>query len=162
MLRFRGQERCSVDKNGRVKFSPKTLRDFQSECGGDVVLHCLPEGALAVYPEDTYERMRANEPRAAERAGESLVFRRTLRRFGALSTPEKISPQGRITVPVGYRDMLGVNPGEDVVVVGVEIGVEVWNAKRWEDELKRINDHIAEKGEREMAADLQGVEDGGE
>jgi DNA-binding transcriptional regulator/RsmH inhibitor MraZ len=161
MLPFRGQERCSVDRNGRVKFSPKTLRGFQDECGCEVVLHCLPEGALAVYPEEVYERMRSNEPRAAERAGESLVFRRTLRRFGALSSTEKISTQGRVTIPQGYRDMLGIGPGQDVVVIGVEIGVEIWNAENWKAELERINTHVTEKGEREMAADLHPAEESG-
>ena len=154
MLPFRGQERCSIDKNGRVKLSPKTLGDFREECDCDVVLHCLPEGALAIYPEDVYERMRGGEPKSAERAGESLVFRRNLRRFGALSSPEKISPQGRITIPPGYRKMLELEPGEEVVVVGVEIGVEIWSARAWEEELSKINEHVAEKGEREMAADL--------
>jgi DNA-binding transcriptional regulator/RsmH inhibitor MraZ len=32
--------------------------------------------------------------------------------------------------------------------------VEIWNAERWDAELERINEHVQEKGEREMAADL--------
>ena len=51
--------------------------------------------------------------------------------------------------------MLGLNPGEDIIVVGVEIGVEIWNADRWNEELLKINTHAEEKGEREMAADLE-------
>lgn len=155
MLSFCGQDKCSVDSNGRVKFSPRVISDFTEKCNGEVVLHCLPEGALAVYPEDIYLEMRRAEAKPAEKAGSSLVFRRNIRRFGALSSPETISAQGRITLPTGYRDMLELNPGEDIIVVGVEIGIEIWNASRWNAELTKINAHAEEKGEREMAADLE-------
>ena len=155
MLSFCGQDKSSVDSNGRVKFSPRIISDFIDQCKGEVVLHCLPEGALAVYPEETYIQMRRAETRPAEKAGNSLVFRRNLRRFGALSSSEKVSAQGRITVPTGYREMLGLNPGEEIVVVGAEIGVEIWNAAKWDEELLRVNTHVEEKGEREMAADLE-------
>ncbi|MBN1864152.1 MAG: hypothetical protein JW808_04565 [Victivallales bacterium] len=128
------------------------------KCNGEVVLHCLPEGALAIYPEDIYLEMRRAESRPAEKAGSSMVFRRTLRRFGSLSSAEKVSQQGRVTIPVGYRNMLGLNPGSEVVVVGAEIGVEIWNASRWDEELKRIETHMVEKGEKEMAADLNDTE----
>ena len=154
VLAFCGQDKCSIDANGRLKLSPRALSDFAEHGGSDVVLHCLPEGALAVYPESIYLQMRRNETKPAERAGESMVFRRSLRRFGALSQSEKISPQGRITLPVPYRDHSGIAPGSEVVVVGVEIGVEIWEAARWAEEMAQINTHNREKGEREMAADL--------
>lgn len=156
MIPFCGQDKCSVDSNGRVKFSPRVVSDFLKNCNGEVVLHCLPEGALAVYPEDIYLEMRRVESKPAEKAGSSMVFRRNIRRFGALSSPEKISRQGRITIPGGYREMLELDPGEEIVVVGVEIGVEIWNVARWNRELSRLNSHAEEKGEREMVADLEG------
>ncbi len=154
MLSFCGQDKTSVDSNGRVRFSPRMISSFMDNCNGEVVLHCLPEGALAIYPEDIYLEMRRAESRPAEKAGSSMVFRRTLRRFGALSSPEKVSKQGRITIPAGYRDMLELNPGDEVVIVGAEIGVEIWNASRWDEELKKVEAHMLEKGEKEMAADL--------
>ena len=156
MLSFCGQDRCSVDSNGRVKFSPRVISDFIDNCNGEVILHCLPEGALAIYPEDIYLEMRRAESKPAEKAGSSMLFRRNLRRFGALSSPEKVSRQGRVTIPGGYRTMLKLDPGEEIMVVGVEIGVEIWNAARWDEELIKINSHAEEKGEREMAADLEG------
>jgi DNA-binding transcriptional regulator/RsmH inhibitor MraZ len=41
-----------------------------------------------------------------------------------------------------------------MMVVGVEIGLEIWSRERWEQEMIRIQAHMADKGEREMAADL--------
>ncbi len=156
MLSFCGQDKCSVDANGRIKLSPRNLSDFAEQGAGEVVLRFLPEGAIAVYPEDIYLQMRRNEPRPAERAAASLVFRRSLRHFGALSQSEKISPQGRITIPPAYREYAALGPGSEAVVIGVEIGLEIWNTERWAEELTKVNEHIREKGEREMADDLMG------
>ncbi|MCK5845227.1 MAG: hypothetical protein KAG97_11000 [Victivallales bacterium] len=154
MLSFCGQDRGTIDANGRVKFSPKFVLDFKDDCDGNVVLHALPEGALAVYPEDVYSRMRRGDSNPTESAASSLVFRRNLRRFGALSSSERVSAQGRVTIPTAFREQLGLAANQEIVVVGVEIGVEIWSLPNWNEELVRINEHAAEKGEREMAADL--------
>jgi len=127
---FCGQDRCSVDSNGRVKFHPRIYEGFIAQCNGEVVLHCVPEGSLAVYPEDVFDQMRRGETKPAERAASSLVFRRTLRRFGALTKPERMSRQGRITIPPLFREYVALLPGQEAVVVGVEIGVEIWNVDR--------------------------------
>jgi MraZ protein len=158
MLSFCGQDRCSIDANSRIKFSPKVISDFAEKCGGHVVLHCLPEGAVAVYPEEIYLEMRRQETMPAAKASSSVVFRRDMRRFGALSSSEIISNQGRVTLPQGFREYAGLELGTEVLVVGVEIGVEIWDMTRWSAELDRMNDHVREKGDREMAADLM---DGG-
>ena len=159
MLSFCGTDRCQMDANGRIKFSPRVLEDFARN-GNEVVLHCLPEGAVAVYPEKVYESMRNTEPNAAERAGKSMLFRREQRRFGAWSTPEKISTQGRITIPPEYRDFAGLSG--NVIVVGVEIGVEIWDRARWMEEQKNIMEHAREKGEKEVAGDLVSAGGNGE
>ena len=58
MLAFCGHDCCSIDSNGRIKFSPRVIKDFDDKCRGDVVMHCLPEGGIAIYPEDIYLEMR--------------------------------------------------------------------------------------------------------
>ena len=87
-----------------------------------------------------------------------MLFRREQRRFGAWSMPCKISTQGRITIPPEYRDFAGLSA--NVIVVGVEIGIEIWSPVRWDEEQKRIREHMLEKDRREMVADLG--ENGGE
>lgn len=154
VLAFCGQERCSIDANGRLKLSPKVVTDFTEKCGGRVVVHCLPEGAVAIYPEDIYLEMRRQETLPAAKAANSMVFRRSMRRFGAMSNSDTISNQGRVTLPQAFREYAALNPGGEVFVVGVEIGIEIWNAGRWMEEIERMDEHAREKGEREMAADL--------
>ncbi len=84
-----------------------------------------------------------------------MVFRRELRRFGAYSQPQAISKQGRITIPQLFRDMLELNPGESVVLVGIEIGIEIWNEERWARETRKILAHQIERADAEMNNDLQ-------
>ena len=154
MLYFCGHDRALIDANGRIKFSPRVINDFRENNGSEIVLHCLPEGALAVYPESTYLQMRKNDINPAEIAASSIVFRRKIRRFGALSRSDKITAQGRITIPTPYREYADLHPGKEVVIVGCEIGVEIWNPERWSEELDRMNEHFRQKGESEMSSDL--------
>ena len=154
MLLFCGQDRCHMDANGRLKLSPRVISDFQRECDGEIVMHCLPEGAVAVYPEKIFLEMRAHSGNPAARIGNSMLQRRELRRYGALSTSGKISEQGRLTLPQGFRDYGALQPGDDILVVGVEVGVELWNAERWEAELAKMDEHAMAKGESEMVGDL--------
>jgi DNA-binding transcriptional regulator/RsmH inhibitor MraZ len=154
MTRFCGQDACRIDQNGRVKLTPRLMEDFQ-KTSLDVMLHCLTEGAMAVYPQTVWSQMRDHEPRPAEKAAKSVVFRRELRRFGAYSQPQSISKQGRITVPQLFRDMLELTPGESVVLVGIEIGIEIWNEERWALETRKILAHQMERADAEMNSDLQ-------
>ena len=154
MLTFCGIDYCSMDSNGRVKLSPKILEDFTSK-GKDVVLYCLPEGAIAVYPEETYLKIRQERELSEGKAAGSFLGRQMLRRSGAWSQSERISAQGRITLPLPFREHAGFGTGsQKMVVVGVEIGVELWTMERWEAERKRMSEHDTLKREQEMQADL--------
>ncbi len=154
MLAFSGQEKCSLDANGRFKLSPHFISDFNERGEGNVVLHCLPEGAIAIYPEDIYLEMRKSESRPAEKAAASMMFRRKLRYFGAMSQSQKISQQGRITIPEMFRDFAGLTPSSELVMVGAEIGIEIWNAEKWREEICKIHKHSQELGDAEMADEL--------
>ncbi len=156
LVQFCGQDRCLVDANGRIKISSRFLSDFQ-RLGGPVVAYCLPEGALGVYPAAVWLEMRHSEQPPGARAARSIVFRRQLRRFGALTQSERISNQGRLTIPTHFRVMLALEPGTEVVLVGCEIGIEVWNEGRWKQELEVLREHENRRAEADMAADLSAL-----
>ncbi len=153
MPAFCGQDLCQLDANGRVKLSPRLLADFAGVCSGEVVLHCLPEGAIGIYPPEVFAKMKANSTDPSN-AGESLLRRRMLRRFGAFSEDAKISPQGRITVPPAFREHGGLQPGAEIYIIGVEIGAEIWSRDAWLAERELLKEHWAARGEAEMAGDI--------
>jgi DNA-binding transcriptional regulator/RsmH inhibitor MraZ len=135
MLEFCGEDRCLVDANGRIRLNQRLVSDFLRKCEGNVVMYVLPEGAVALYPEETYREMREREISDADNVGSSFAARRSLRRFGSLTQPENITRQGRITLPELLQEHAGVKAGSKVVVVGVEIGVEIWEAERFKEEM---------------------------
>lgn len=153
MIAFYGQDLCVVDANGRIKLSPRVIGDFMRK-GPDLVLRCLPEGAIGVYSEDVFDTMENVSGNLVQQAGESVLFRRSLRAFGAMSQTEKISSQGRITLAPLFRNFAGLVPGSTAVVVGVRIGVEIWLQERWEMEQQKILEHMVQRGNMEMQADL--------
>ena len=154
MLAFCGQDRCLVDGNGRIRLTQRFVDDFLRRCNGEIVMHGLPEGAIALYPEEVYSEMRQREINALDTVGSSFLARRSLRRFGALTQPETISRQGRITLPAALREFAGLEAGTEACVIGVEVGVEIWAAARYAAEMAAIEEHMNQKREQEMAADL--------
>ncbi len=153
MLAFCGQDRCLVDGNGRIRLAQHFVDDFLRRCDGEIVMHGLPEGAIALYPEEVYTEMRSRELGRIDEVGSSFAMRRSLRRFGALTQPEKISRQGRVTLPVAFREFAELVPGSEVCVIGVEIGVEIWAAERYAAEMKAIDEYMRAKRDREMTLD---------
>ena len=155
MIAFCGYDRCSIDSSGRLKLSPAVLADFGGT-GAGLVARCLPEGCIAVYPEAYFQKMRqAGSENSAVLAASSALYRRNLRMLNAMSSPVTISPQGRITLPADFRKLTGIDQTPDVVVVGVEVGVEIWSLQRWNEEQTRIDDHMALRDELEMKRDLE-------
>ena len=155
MLSFCGQDKVLVDANGRIKLPVHFVEDFLADGAGDVVFYCLPEGALAIYPEKIYAEMRKRDAEVVRQAGASMLKRRDLRRFGAWSCSGQITRQGRLTLPQEFRQPSSLDAGTEAVVIGVEIGIEIWNLKRWQDEIKLINEHELDRGDLELAQDLK-------
>jgi MraZ protein len=51
-------------------------------------------------------------------------------------TPVKLANRSRLLIPEGFREFLDVPSGQDVMVVGAVICVEVWNPAAWLEQLK--------------------------
>ena len=157
MSAFCGQERCLMDENGRIRLSSRFLADLIAANCTEVVLHGLPEGAIALYPESVYREMRQTAREEVERAAVSLAVRRSMRRFGALTCPETISRQGRITLPELLKDHAGLVAGAEAVVVGVELGVEIWELSRFEAEMKSASEREQIRKEKEFDREMEGI-----
>ncbi|MCH2176670.1 MAG: hypothetical protein MK193_13175 [Lentisphaeria bacterium] len=153
-MEFFGHDEVKLDSSGRIKLSQSLHGDFESYSHEALVLFCLPEGALGLYPLETWEGMRTKAVSSLEDISSNIVLRRQLRRFGALSQKVTLSRQGRINIPSTFRHYANLEVGT-VVLTGVEIGAEIWSPKRWQSELALIQGHLAKKSESEMILDEQ-------
>jgi MraZ protein len=51
--------------------------------------------------------------------------------------PVQLAGRGRLLIPEGFREFLGVEPGGEVMVVGAAVCVEIWNPPAWLKYLER-------------------------
>jgi MraZ protein len=47
----------------------------------------------------------------------------------------QLAARGRLLVPEGFREFLGVEPGSEVMVVGAAVCIEIWRPPAWVDYL---------------------------
>ena len=47
----------------------------------------------------------------------------------------KLAQRGRLIIPEGFREFLGVEPGSSVMVVGAALCVELWHPENWRTHL---------------------------
>jgi MraZ protein len=68
----------------------------------------------------------------AGRLGDRLAQVQTLGRL--LSTRQRslqLAGRGRLLIPEGFREFLGVDPGAEVLVVGAAVCIEIWQPEAW-------------------------------
>lgn len=46
-------------------------------------------------------------------------------------TPVQLAGRGRLLIPEGFREFLGVEPGGEVMVVGAAVCLEIWRPAAW-------------------------------
>ncbi len=49
--------------------------------------------------------------------------------------PVQIAGRGRLVIPEGFREFLNVPPGEEVLLVGAGVCVELWQPRAWHDHI---------------------------
>lgn len=45
--------------------------------------------------------------------------------------PVQLGGRGRLLIPEGFRQFLAVEPGDEVLVVGAAVCIEIWNPAEW-------------------------------
>lgn len=51
--------------------------------------------------------------------------------------PVQLAARGRLLIPEGFREFLGVESGSEVLVVGAAVCIEIWNPAAWLRYLER-------------------------
>jgi MraZ protein len=72
------------------------------------------------------QKMRAGK--LQERIAEVQLFGRLLSTRHRLV---QLAGRGRLVIPEGFREFLGVEPGGEVQIVGAAVCIEIWNPSSW-------------------------------
>ena len=137
-----GEVRRTVDERWRLSLPSEFTPAIVDESNETIVVKerygCLSlwqaaawqarfDAGLAVIE----QKIRAE--RLAERWGE---VQRLGRLVSTRARPVKIAGRGRLVIPDGFREFLGIEAGGDVMVVGALVCVEIWNPELWVEQLK--------------------------
>ncbi|MEZ6066632.1 MAG: division/cell wall cluster transcriptional repressor MraZ [Planctomycetaceae bacterium] len=138
-----GEVRRTLDERFRLTLPPEFAQAVTDDEGGTIVAK-ERYGCLSLWRATEWQQ-RINDGvafiREKIRTGRMEQPWDEVQRMGRLlstrSTRTKLANRSRLLVPEGFREFLDVPAGQDVMVVGAAICVEVWNPQAWLDQLRQ-------------------------
>ena len=132
-----GEYRRLLDERFRVSI-PSELTDVLLADTTDCILAKERVGALSLWSADRWSDKLEQGVRLVQekiRAGRLDGRIDEVQRFGRLlstrHTQVRLAGRGRLVLPEGFREFLGVEPGGEVLVVGAAICLELWRPEVW-------------------------------
>ncbi len=129
-IMFLGQYTYTLDDKGRLTIPAR----FREDLPESVVITRGLDRCLTVYPIHKWEEIaqKVNALSITDPRG------RALRRiFFADATSAEPDRQGRILLPERLREYAGLELSDDIIIVGLNQFLELWNVQRWEMENTR-------------------------
>ena len=131
---FLGTHEPRLDDKGRLVLPAKFRDGFST----DVVLTKGQDLSIVMWPLSEFQ-LYAQKVREASR--NDARVRSYLRVFFSSAFDEQIDKQGRITLPATLRDYAQLD--RDVIVVGADTTVEIWDPKLWNTYLSEAEPKFA-------------------
>jgi MraZ protein len=141
-----GEFRRKIDDRHRVLI-PKELADPLSGESSDCFLAKERPGCIGLWPAARWlarleEGVAWIEEKLAHEKLEDEIGRVQLfgRLFSSRHVPVQLAGRGRLVIPEGFREFLGVDAdkqGGEVMIVGAAVCVEIWNPADWLKYLRR-------------------------
>jgi transcriptional regulator MraZ len=126
-----GSFTVKVDDKGRVKIPSEFRRQIQEKFGDNGFYVTSVRGDCAqLYPARAWEDVLAKLSTQPPSKPPVRKFRRTTSYYGQMAS---IDPQGRVLIHPRLRSDAGIE--EDVVILGQQNHLEVWNLKRFKETL---------------------------
>jgi MraZ protein len=123
---------------------PNELADFLAPAGSNLILAKERLGCLSLWSAPLWQsRLDAGIALVKSKIQAGKLEGRTneVQLLGRLlSTRHKtvqFSDRGRLLVPEGFREFLGVEPNGTVVVIGAAVCIELWRPDRWQRYIER-------------------------
>jgi MraZ protein len=131
---FLGTHAPRLDDKGRLVLPAK----FRDGFPNDVVLTKGQDLSIVMWPLSEFQ-LYAQRIREASR--NDARVRSYLRVFFSSAFDEQIDKQGRITLPTSLREYAKLD--RDVVVVGADTTLEIWDPKLWDTYLSEAEPKFA-------------------
>lgn len=138
---FLGEWNRSIDERFRISLPSEWAAGLTGESGQCVLAKERP-GCISVWNSCQWESWLAdgvNLVRSKIRSGRLAGRLDQVQRLGRLlSTRHRSVPiagRGRLAIPDSFREFLEVEPGENVMVIGAAVCVEIWHPRHWSEHI---------------------------
>ncbi len=132
-----GEASRAIDQRYRLALPPEMV----AALGGENC-HCLltkeRPGCLSLWAKDRWQRriddgveLVQSKIRAGRLEGRIAEVQSLGRLLSTRHRAVQLAARGRMVIPDGFREFLGVEPGETVMVVGAAVCVEIWRQQSW-------------------------------
>ena len=128
---FRGNAPARIDDKGRLKV-PNAFRTLvQGKHGRELFLTSVTGECVRIYPMPVWLEI---EQKLAEMPSTHPARLRFLERVNYYGQASSIDTQGRVLIPAVLREVAGI--ADDVVVIGNQDHLIVWNEEKIQKRLK--------------------------
>lgn len=129
---FYGEYERGLDSKGRITL-PAQIREALGD--EDAILTRGLDKCLFLFPRSQFEELREKIRTIGLASREARNFRRHV--FSG-AAPIKPNGVGRINLPSYLRDFADLT--DSVIVAGIDTYVEIWDAKRWQEQLAQFEE----------------------
>ncbi|MDR0869291.1 MAG: division/cell wall cluster transcriptional repressor MraZ [Planctomycetaceae bacterium] len=144
-----GEYNRKLDGKYRLTLPSEFDEQFKPEQGKCVIAKERP-GCLSLWDADLWKNKinkRFDLILAKLDVGDLEHKTADLQRLGRLLSTRhkeiKLAERARVLLPEGFREFLGIEPGQEVMVVGAIRCIELWQPKKW---FEYVEENIPEFG----------------
>ncbi len=139
-----GEFRRTVDDRFRLSVPSELLAPLQEGLEGEEGCVLVKErpGALSLWQATRWQSHLQGAVHVLEAKWQSGRLNNRLHEMQGLgrllSTRHRdvqLAGRGRLVIPEGFREFLGVEAGHDVMLVGAAVCIEIWHPTRWLEHL---------------------------
>jgi len=151
-----GESTRSLDQRYRLSI-PLELAETLAPGGGECILAKERPGCLSLWNVAQWQaRLDAGVQLVESKIEAGRLEGRVeeVQRLGRLLSTRhrlvQLAGRGRLVLPEGFREFLGVEPGGETMVVGAAVCIEIWHPGKWSsyvgDEMpafRQLLDHLS-------------------
>ena len=127
----------SLDERFRLSIPPELAQIITGK-GSDCILAKERPGCLSLWNASDWRTKHDQDVALLEgklQAGRLEGRQQQVQQLGRLLSTRhrevQLAGRGRLVIPEGFRESLGVEPGAEVMIVGAAVCVEIWNPTQW-------------------------------
>ena len=138
-----GESKRTLDERSRLTLPPEFAAAVADKDGGCILVK-ERAGCLSLWRAADWEK-RLNQGleliRLKIQVGRMEERWSDVQRFGRLLSTRhmhlQLANRSRLLIPETFREFLGVSPGQDVILIGAVVCVEIWSPAAWLETLRQ-------------------------